>query len=216
MSPIRVTFARAGALTIVAGSVGWATDRVAVHAGATFPSFGYLVGEVVWKVWTLAVLAWATRRFEGRGPDAVTAGLTVDPDEVRHAYPWRGALAVGALAGVAAATVGSSSTSAGSYGQVRHVGIALVLAELLIRYPLTVLAEEAFFRGWLQPRLGASGPIASSVLWGMYHLQQAGTMPSLVLLGLVLGFLRSRTGTVRVTAAVHYVANAAFFVVNYV
>jgi membrane protease YdiL (CAAX protease family) len=212
---IRITIAQAAAVTAVAGVVGWILDRLAVHAGAHFPSFGYLLASIGWKLWTLAVLAWAVSRFERRRLDAQVAGLVPDRDERRAPYPWRGALVVALLALIAAATVGSSSADTSTYGDTRTVGLALAAAELLVRYPLTVLAEEALFRGWMQPRLGVGGPVLSAVFWAAYHLQQVSTIPSLMLIGLGLGFVRWLTGTVRVTAPLHYAADAAFFVAGY-
>jgi membrane protease YdiL (CAAX protease family) len=78
-----------------------------------------------------------------------------------------------------------------------------------------VFAEEAFFRGWLQPRLGRHGPVLSAVLWGGYHLQQTSTIPSLILFGLALGALRWWRGTVRIGAGFHFVGDAAFFLSTY-
>jgi membrane protease YdiL (CAAX protease family) len=125
------------------------------------------------------------------------------------------ALVLGAAAFGLSALVGSSAGNAHAYGSVRHVGVGLAAAELLIRYPATVLAEEALFRGWLQPRLGRNGPVTAAVLWGMYHLQQISTIPSIIGFGLILGLIRWWTRTIRVTGVLHYLSNAVFYVTNY-
>jgi hypothetical protein len=49
-------------------------------------------------------------------------------------------------------TLGLASTP-----QPVAIGPALAVAELAVRYPITVFALEALFRSWLQPRLGRNG-----------------------------------------------------------
>ena len=208
--PLRVALA----LTLVAGGVGWCTDRIAVHAGWTFPSFGYLIGEVVWKLASLGVLLWALRRYERAPLQLATIGL--GPDEApTETFPTGPFFLVLAVALVLAATVGTPATRASAYSPARHAGLGLAVTELVIRYPLTVFSEEALFRGWLQPRLGRYGPILSALLWAIYHLQQASTIPSLVVFGLLLGGLRWLNGNVRLTSVIHYVSNAVFFITTY-
>src|SRR5207244_114853 len=131
----------------------------------------------------IGVMAWALRRYEGRRLDGETTGFTDASDAAKGPYPLAAAGAVLVAAVVLSATLGRSAGQASAYGEVHRAGIGLILAEVLIRYPLNVFAEEAFFRGWLQPRLGESGPVLSAVLWGGYHLQQVSTIPSLVLFG---------------------------------
>jgi membrane protease YdiL (CAAX protease family) len=126
-------------------------------------------------------------------------------------------LALGTAAVAVAATflLGAQAADADAYGGARHVGLALAAAELGVRYPLTVVAEETFFRGWMQPRLGRHGPVIAAVLWAGSHLQQANTIPSLVVVGLFLGLVRWWRGDVRVSGVLHYVSDAAFFVLTY-
>jgi membrane protease YdiL (CAAX protease family) len=211
----RLPLGWAASMTLVAGAVGWLTDRAAVHAGSRFPSGGYLIGELVWKAWTFAVLIWVLRRL-GHGPVSLESlGLKKDRAQPREPFPFVLAVLVGAGAVALSMTVGSSATSSNSYGGSHHVGVGLAIAEIVVRYPLTVLVEEAFFRGFMQPRLGRNGPVFSALLWGLYHLQQASTIPSIVVFGLILGLIRWWTRTVRVTGTLHYLSNAAFFVGNY-
>jgi membrane protease YdiL (CAAX protease family) len=177
------------------------------------------VAELVWKLATIAIMVWALRRYEGRRLDAATTGWASEDDGAPRPSRARVAIAGALLAGAVSAfipnLVGLSSGSASAYGTVHKAGVALILAELLVRYPLTVFAEEAFFRGWLQPRLGRGGPALSAVLWGLYHLQQVKTIPQLIPYGVALGLLRWWRGNVRASAAVHYLGNVVFFLTNY-
>ena len=210
--PIRL----AVGLTLVAGGVGWFTNRAAIHAGWHFPSAGYLGAELVWAASTFGLLIWAVRRLDDRAIDFETVGLRATATTSRPGFPVALAIIVGAAAFGVSAIVGSSATNGATYGSVRQVGLGLAAAELLVRYPISVFVEEAFFRGWMQPRLGRYGPVLSALLWAAWHLQQISTIPSLILFGLVLGFLRWWTGTIRVSGILHYLSNAAFFVSTYV
>lgn len=183
--------------------------------GWDFPSLGYSAGIIVWKLGTLAVLVYALRRYENRGVDADALGLA--PAASRSEVVARSRVAVPALIGSGALFflisnlpgVGTSAGSAQAYGSVTKVGTGLLLFELVVRYPLTVFAEEAFFRGFLQPRLTWAAPVLSGVLWAGHHFQQASTILSLVPLGAALGIIRWWTGDIRASAGVHYVSNAA-------
>ena len=168
------------------------------------------------KGWTLAVLVWASRRLARCPLDVRSIGLSSDPSTTRHPFPLATAILVALVALGFSLTIGSSSGNASAYGTVRHVGFGLALGELVVRYPISAFVEEAFFRGWLQPRLGRQGPVLVALLWAIYHLQQISTIPSLVLYGLVLGFVRWWTRTIRMSGIIHYVGNAIFFVSNYV
>ena len=213
-APPRLSPWAALTLTLAAGGIGLLTDRAAEAAGWTFPSWGYLVGEVIWKAATIGVLLWGIKRVT-REPVS-TATLSIRPGvKSREPYPVVWALAIAGAAIAASSLIGSSATSSSSYGQVHHVGLALGLGELLVRYPVTVASEELLFRGWMQPRLGRNGPVLSALLWSLYHLQQAATIPSLILFGLGLGLLRWWTGNVRLSGTLHYISNAAFFISTY-
>jgi membrane protease YdiL (CAAX protease family) len=201
-------------LTLAAGLLGLLTNRSARALGWRFPSTGYLVGELIWNLGTLGLLLWAIHRVTHDRIDPASLGLSVQPQSPAP-YPVRLAVVVGAVAAVVAILTGASATNANTYGRVHHVGLALGLAEIVIRYPLTVLAEEALFRGWMQPRLGSRGPVLSALLWACYHLQQVSTIPSLVIFGLVLGFLRWWKGNVRASGVLHYCSDAIFFLSNY-
>ncbi len=79
-------------------------------------------------------------------------------------------------------------------GWVRGVVLAFVLG-------VAPLTEELFFRGWCQPllraRFGARRAIvAQAVLFGAVHTDRVWAVPMLVLIGLVCGWLRERSGSV--------------------
>jgi membrane protease YdiL (CAAX protease family) len=210
-----VPLAAALALTLAAGLVGWLTDRLAVHFGQTFPSMGYFLGEVVWKLATLAVLVWGVKKFDGRRLNLSSCGFTSVPSHVRTSYPiaLSGIVLIGSS--VLLITVGSSAANGSTYGVIHHAPLGVLLAEILIRYPLTAIVEESFFRGWLQPRLGRRGPVLSALLWSFYHLQQVSTIPFLIIFGLGLGALRWWLGNIRVSTCVHYFSDVGFFFATY-
>jgi membrane protease YdiL (CAAX protease family) len=198
--------------------VGLSAHVLAESRGWYFPSFGYLAGELLWKLATVAIMLWCFRRWEHRRPGAVDVGLALDPTErlpsARVAVPAL-VLAVAAIV-VVPNIFGANAGSGASYGTIHKAGLLLILGELLLRYPLTVMAEEMFFRGWLQPRLGPWGPVLSGVLTGLYHLQQAATIPQSIMIGIVLGVIRWWTGTIRAGVVVHYISDASFFLATYV
>jgi membrane protease YdiL (CAAX protease family) len=206
---------RVVALSAGAGLFGLATHLVAEALGWDFPSFGATAASIAWKLAMLLILVRGFARWEGRRPTASDLGWQGDRNDASR---WPVAIAGLLGCGVLAVIIGQFLPSAGSgesYGEVQKAGVALAVAELLVRYPLTVFAEESFFRGWLQPRIPRWGPVASGVLFAGFHLQQASTIPSLVPLGIGLGIIRWATGNVRVTAVIHYLSNAVFFVTTY-
>lgn len=219
--PPRYPWPRIVVLTAVAGLLGLVTQITADALGWAFPSIGSSLLSIVWKVGILLLLWWALRRYERRGLDAETMGYRARPVDVA-ARGERTRVAIPSIiaAGVAAAVVpnlpGVVDLNAESFGGPQDVGIAVILVELLLRYPLTVVAEESFFRGFLQPRLPRWAPVASGVLFAAYHLQQARTIIALIPFGILLGVVRWWQGDVRATSVLHYAANAFFFVSNYV
>jgi membrane protease YdiL (CAAX protease family) len=206
---------RAIGITLVAGVIGWLQHAIASGAGWHFPSGGALAGEVAWNLFTIAIAAWALWDYDGVRLTLRTAGFRGSDSPKATPFPWTAAIAVAAVSVTLWLLVGNSATSGSSYGRTHTVGLWLLLAEVLVRYPLTVLAEEALFRGVLQPRLGRYGPVLSALCWGCYHLQQASTIPQLVAFGIGLGYMRWRFGNVRLTGIVHYLGDAAFFVITY-
>ena len=206
---------RAVALTVAAGSVGWIQHEFTVRAGWRFPSGGALVGEVAWNLATIALAGWALWHYDGQRLTLRTTGFRGSDRSRESPFPWAAAIAVAVAAMAISLLVGNSATSGSSYGTAHTVSMWVVGGEVVLRYPLTVFAEETLFRGILQPRLGRYGPVLAAVCWGCYHLQQASTIPQLIAFGIGLGYLRWRTGSVRVTGIAHYLGDAIFFVLTY-
>ena len=100
--------------------------------------------------------------------------------------------------------------NASSYGTTSKITTGLLLFELAVRYPIGVLAEESFFRGFLQPRLAVAAPVVSGLLFAGYHLQQWQTIPSLIPFGIALGLLRWWLGSIWPGVVLHYAGNAMF------
>lgn len=93
------------------------------------------------------------------------------------------------------------------------------LQVLLIMAVLPAVAEEALFRGLLQPlmqkRLGIHGGIwLTAILFGLLH-QQFLAFLSIVSLGAVLGYLRSWTGNLWLPTLLHFFNNAQIVVLVY-
>jgi membrane protease YdiL (CAAX protease family) len=219
-SPPSYPLGRILVLVAAVALLGLLTHLGARALGWKFPSFGYSAGIILWKGGTLATFAFALRRYEGRRIDGSAAGLRGDvrSDERRRRTGKAiiGLLAAGALMFAVSKIPGfTSSGDASAYGTVTRVGPPLFVFELIVRYPITVLSEEAFFRGFLQPRLPWAPPVMSGLLFAAYHLQQAATIPSLIPFGIALGVIRWWTGNIRTTSLLHYAANVAFFVTSY-
>jgi len=200
---------------------GWGVHhRRRFGSGLEFSLLRLLLETVVWKLVTIGILVWGLRFFENRRPSLSVVGY-------RQLRSWPSGEAQRrtrkAVAGIAVAIVlylplsflGTSAGNPSAYGSVHRASLALLLSQLLVCYPITVFAEETFFRGWLQPRLGPWGPIASALLWSSYHLEQWRTIPSLIPLGIILGVICWWTGNVRSSSVVHYLSNAVFFLTSY-
>ena len=189
------------ALTLLAGIFGLPTLLF------EFPSFPFSLVGVGWKVATVAVMLLAFRKWNGE----------LIPSE--PAQRDRAPVALPAIAGLMALTFlwdsipglrDLSAAGSGSSYEAGEVTTAILVFELLVRYPVTVLAEEAFFRGYLQPRIAFAAPVVTGVLFALYHLQQFETIPSLVPFGIALGLLRWWLGTIWPGVVFHYAGNAIF------
>ena len=82
------------------------------------------------------------------------------------------------------------------------------------------ICEELLFRGYVQRQaertVGARwGIIATGVIFGMYHLQPTKLLP-LAVLGIYLGYLVWRTGSLLPAAAVHFANNGFAVMLGYV
>ena len=153
---------RALGLTIVAGLFGLPTLLFA------FPGVAVSIAGIAWKVATLLTMVIAVRVFEHRRAARADAGLVADAGDGRkdRAVPaLLGAAAMLALAMFWSEIPGlralAPAGEASSYGETAKLTTGLLLLELLGRYPLQVVAEEAFFRGFLQPRMSVAAPVTA-------------------------------------------------------
>jgi membrane protease YdiL (CAAX protease family) len=197
-------------LTLAAGLLGLPTDAF------RFPSFPASLTSIGWKIGTIGVMVVAIRVFERRRPTAEDAGLVpvravALRDRARIALP--GVIAMVLLSFAWSSIPGlrelASSGSPSSY-DAGKLTAGIFAFELLVRYPIGVLAEESFFRGFLQPRIAVAAPVITGLLFGLYHLQQWQTIPSLIPFGIALGLLRWWLGNIWPGAAFHYLGNALF------
>jgi len=95
------------------------------------------------------------------------------------------------------------------------------LAALLGAGVLVPIGEELYFRGllhgWLRARFGAGvGVLASSVLFGLGHADNAGVMASSFLLGLLCAIVLERNRSLWLTIAIHAANNSLAVVLVYV
>ncbi|MCO1659878.1 CPBP family intramembrane glutamic endopeptidase [Pseudonocardia humida] len=94
---------------------------------------------------------------------------------------------------------------------VRVVTLVLWLLATVVVGPLV---EEAWFRGYLQPRIPAAplpSAVIGSLLFAAYHLWQPYAVPTVSAFALPIALLVARRGATAVGAAVHVVANAIAF-----
>ena len=202
---------RAAGLTLAAGVAGLPTLL------ARFPSVQSALLSLPWKAVTAGLIVFAVRRFEHRAPNRADAGLVAnagDGNKDRAAVALAGSAAMLGLAmfwsEIPVLKELAPAGDASSYGDTAELTTGLLVLQLAVRYPITVLAEEMFFRGFLQPRIATAAPVVTGVLFAAYHLQQFETIPSLIPFGIALGLLRWWTGSIWPGAAVHYAGNAIF------
>jgi membrane protease YdiL (CAAX protease family) len=106
------------------------------------------------------------------------------------------------------------------HAKLRPTGVLATLGSILALAVAPGCAEELAFRGALQGALekiaGPRGAIlVSAVLFGLIHLQPAGyRVPFAILLGLALGALRRRTGSVVPGMIAHGVLNTTTLLVT--
>jgi membrane protease YdiL (CAAX protease family) len=183
---------------------------------AEFPSFASSLGSIAWKIAMLAVLVAAIRIFERRRPVRADVGLVVDAgdgDKSRAPVALIGSIAMLGIAMFWSEIPGLRELAPAGEGEsydAQALTTAVLVFELAVRYPIGVLSEEMFFRGFLQPRIAVAAPVVTGVLFAIYHLQQFETIPSLVPFGIGLGLLRWWTGSIWAGVAVHYLGNAMF------
>jgi membrane protease YdiL (CAAX protease family) len=195
---------------IVAGAVSWGRGAATALAGkATGPiastgteladlMVGTLAAVLMLLATQLAMLAQQRRlwRREPYGWEALFGGL---------AFGFGGSCAAAAVANLAGAVgVGQASGALGLIGP---------LLAALAGLGCQALAQEAFFRGWLQPVLCARwgswpGLIAAAVVFAAFHValgaHGAITALNLLLFGMLLGLLALRSGGLVAPISAHF------------
>lgn len=212
-SPARTTYpiGRAVVLSLAAGVPGLLTLLF------DFPGFAFSLSTIAWKVLMVGVMVAALRRFEGRTVDTESAGIVPVRMRARRDRTLVALLGISAMLALTFTwdrIPGLRSLSAAgdpeSYAPSAELTGALLAFELIVRYPIGVVVEESFFRGFLQPRLAVAAPVVSGILFAMFHLQQWETIPSLIPFGIALGLLRWWLGSIWPGVLFHYAGNALF------
>lgn len=96
-------------------------------------------------------------------------------------------------------------------GEAGPLAAALTVVSAIILAPIN---EELLFRGMLQPvlaghfRSSRTAIIICAVAFGLFHYPLVHTMPALALFGLVLGYLRAKSGSLMLVILVHVIFNA--------
>ena len=136
------------------------------------------------------------------------------------------AYAVAAVGGLAVSSVFDSAfgvlgiDATGTIGDMKRVVVSLSPAGLLAAVAAGGIAapaaEELFFRGYVQGRLcrrwGAwAGVVVTSALFGLIHLDWIHS-PSAFLIGLYLGWLAARAGSILPSVVAHAVNNTLWVV----
>ena len=147
-------------------------------------------------------------------PTALLAALFVVLLAVGLAWPVRPGAGAVTGAHVGTAAVAAAGMTAFAVGRlVGWPGIAAVSSRFVVLNCLAAVAEEAFFRRLVYAALERHGPAlavaGSTVLFAMVHLTVYGmwAMPIDLAAGLLLGWQRWATGSWRVPAVTHVVAN---------
>lgn len=104
-----------------------------------------------------------------------------------------------------------------SYRDAQEAGaLWLLVVAFVVAAPIVeeVTFRGFVFRGWAASRLGAVGAIVlASVLWAALHTQyEMFFLAQIFALGLLLGWIRWRSGSTLLTIALHALVNAAAFV----
>ena len=227
-------FSRAPLLTFASGIFGLIllalVPRMSRKLALTPSQVDFSVTPFAWNIFNIGLIAWALSR-EGRRLTPRTAGLW----PIRWRKPdWRsrsrwvaGFTMLGLIAFTASpvrrrlvdhtwSMLHGPEWSVNSTPSVIRgnfpvpVTPALAAFQLLVRNPFTVTVEEAYFQGFLYPRLGSWAPLKLAVLSGVYHLPQWWTIPTVVPWAAAIGIARELSGNPWPGIAIHYLGNATF------
>lgn len=192
-----------------ASGAGVATGRAAEPQGPPVPLPAHRLVRLALVFYGLLLATALLWRWLGGGP----LGFASDGAAARGASPLRDA-----AAGLAAAFVlivlsrlWSARTRAGAaLSQALAAAVAgLSTGQIGVLALASGIAEEAFFRGALQPVVGL---LAASLLFGLAHLAPRRELwawaPASALAGLALGALFEATGNLLAPALAHAAVNA--------
>lgn len=196
-------------------ATGGNPDATIVRLSITAIQF-VLFGLVV--LWYLRVTdRWEMVGFDGIAPKHAVAIV------VGTAVLLGGQMGISALFNSLGISTGANRAIIDGLGNPDYFLGMIVLSMLLVGP-----AEELLFRGVLQARLRDSwgawpAIVLATVVFGAIHFpaiigdpsQQYATVLLTALLGLVLGYLYERTGTIWVPAIVHGANNAVIFAIQY-
>ena len=120
------------------------------------------------------------------------------------AHPWgRARLAAGFFGAVSLTIVAVMAIDP-------DLSMPLVLAIVVVRWPVSVVAEQVLFFGWLQPRLADHRLRTIVLLFAAYHLYSPVLAVLVAPLGLAFAHLRRRTGTIYSGIALHWIVEVGF------
>ena len=92
----------------------------------------------------------------------------------------------------------------------RGILIMVFTLQIAVTGVLLPWVEELYFRGYLLPRISRFGrwtPLLGGLLFGLYHIWQLYSFPTVFLLGLALAYIVWRTRDIRLSISLHVVAN---------
>ncbi|MCC6678698.1 MAG: CPBP family intramembrane metalloprotease [Phycisphaerales bacterium] len=196
-------------MAIARGVSSWSTTQRGFDSGPTIILLSALPMELA-----LAGMAFLMVRRSKRGPVA-ELGL----DRHRLAMKEWPILIIGSgvpfALGAALASIAPSTVDPDTYVELwRNISPASAVLWVVVIGAMPGLAEEIFFRGFMQRRLArAWSPVAaiivSSLMFAFLHLDPA-TMALALVLGLWLGFVAWRTGSTWPGIAIHATINSSW------
>ena len=177
-----------------------------------------VLGSALASAVVLACVALVTARLMGRG---LVARLRLGPTRAR---PLGLAAAVVGMAGLSLACGATAELLGVGHGDVMEVVAHSLAAPTPVRLVLALLAiglapgiaEESFFRGLVQTRLGVRwgrwpAVVVTAAAFGVFHLDPVqGTLAFVA--GIFLGWIVERFGGLRPSIAAHAINNAMFVI----
>jgi hypothetical protein len=203
-----------GALGATGAAIALSAAALALTSaeGWDFPSWPETAVELVWMLGLAGIAVIGFRWLTGRRPSRGDFGLG-DADVAIADRPRRRRVARWGYV-VCALAIGPLASLGGSSGAPSHLGSmtpALLLVTVFVRWPVSVVAQQVFFFGWLQPRLGADrrSIMITTALFAVSHVATATALLTVLPLGVVFALERWQTGRVRAGIATHYAINVA-------